>query len=293
MSVDLVKIAWAPGIVGFAISATMYGVTVGQSFYYARFFPADRRVIKSMVLLIFIMDTIHFLGFIQFYWAVLVSCHQSYSHTCETELPWGAYFCVSLNVSILRELQASSSMRISQYAITCAVQSFYCHRIWIISGANKHITVTILFTVILQLCLGSLCSIRTIQAQTIEFIFTTPLTAYAAGVSTICDAIITGAIIKYLCLRERFRRQPSLIQELTTVLVNAGVLTCLVSLSMGVVYVAQGGKYWTSAPAAILSRSYVNSFLAVERPKIYKRQGDRAFSTWHRNAYSNHHIVRA
>ncbi|KAF8845164.1 hypothetical protein BDN67DRAFT_548876 [Paxillus ammoniavirescens] len=241
----LVTSAWAPGLIGLAVSAFLYGTALGQSIFYARSFPNDFNVIKLMVLLIFFADTVHLIGSSQYFWYLLISCHRSNSWSCETELSWGAIATVLMS-----------------YIITFAVQCFYCHRIWIISGKGKQVTVAIFVTAIGQLGLGAWCSVETIRHGTINFLYSTPLVPCAAAVSTLCDVFITGAVFKYMWMSE-LRKRASFIQHLAIVFINMGVLTCLMSVTVGAVYLAQGHHYWVGAAAIVMSRCYVNSFLAV------------------------------
>ncbi|KIJ65715.1 hypothetical protein HYDPIDRAFT_110864 [Hydnomerulius pinastri MD-312] len=232
---DLVGSDWGPGIIGLVISVAMYGTAVGQSIFYARSFPEDPISTN-------IADTVHLLGSCYFYWVQLVACHRIKSWSCQTQLP-----------------------------------PLYCQRIWIISGKKKHVTVPILVTAVVQLGLGS-CFI---QAKTIAYLFSTPLTAYAAFVSTVCDIFITSAVFKYLWRSPRdvrMRSRPTFFQELATVFINMGTLTCLVSLSVGIVSLVQESQdehYWSAAPGVVLSRCYINSFLAVLNARRSIRERER------------------
>ncbi|KAF8550618.1 hypothetical protein OG21DRAFT_393198 [Imleria badia] len=148
------------------------------------------------------------------------------------------------------------------YLVTFAVQSFYCHRIWIITGKKKVVTIPIL-------ALGIWTTFDIIKHGTIKFLDTTSLVPIASGVSAVCDTIITGTIFKCLWKSE-LRGRSHVIRDLVVVCVNMGALTCLIS----VIYLGQGNAYWVSAPAVILSRCYVNSLLAMlnARRQIRERQ---------------------
>jgi len=256
MSNSLATTAWGPGLIGLGISDAMFGVSLAQSTYYAWFFPDDHIFIKLLVLLIFIADVFHLIGTTELYWTLLLRCHRSDIPTCKTDLTWGAYVAVPVN-----------------YIITFAVQCFYCHRVWIITGNKRSITLTALLIAVVQLALGTWASIETVKHGTIEFLFTTPLIPVASGVSTVCDIIITGTIFKYLW-RSELRGRSNIIRDLVVVFINMGASTCLISVAVGVVYLTQGDNYWVEAPAVIISRCYVNSLLAVlnARRRIRERE---------------------
>jgi len=252
---SLVTAAWGPGVIGLGISGVLYGTSLAQSLHYVWFFPKDPLLIKSLVLLVFISDIIHLIGTSQFYWVLVVLCHRSVATSCVTDLPWGAYIAVPIN-----------------YFITFTVQGFYCHRIWIITDGQKVVTLIAALFALLQFGIGLWASAELFKKGTIEFLFTTPLIPLAAGVSTLCDVVITSTIFKHLWRSEL--RRTNVIRDLVIVFVNMGALTCVISITVGVVFLAQGDHYWVGAPAVILSRCYANSFLAVlnARRRIRERE---------------------
>ncbi|KAG9309266.1 hypothetical protein JVU11DRAFT_10750 [Chiua virens] len=238
----------------------MYGVSLGQSAYYVWSFPKDPIFIKLLVLLVFIADFAHMVGITEFYWNMLVLCHRRRDGTmCVTNLPWGSFVAVPMN-----------------YVIIFAVQSLYCHRIWIITRSKRSITAAIFVLAVSQA--DSNCSVTRIRNGTLEFLYTTPLVPLAAGVSTVCDITITTTIFTHLWKSE-LRGRTNVIRDLVVVFINMGALTWQVSqpvlgsaadvlvswlawylLSL---FLAQGDRYWIGAPAVVLSRCYANSLLAV------------------------------
>ncbi|KAF9235294.1 hypothetical protein BU15DRAFT_78127 [Melanogaster broomeanus] len=158
------------------------------------------------------------------------------------------------------------------YATTFAVQSFYCRRVWIISGNKKHITIAIFVTAILQFGLGGWCALETIRVGTIDSFFNDRFILYAAAVSTLCDFLITGAVFKYM-YNSDLRRRVNFIQDLAIVFINMGALTCLMSIVIGIIFLVQGDNYWVGAPGfASADASYVNSNLAVLNARRSIRQ---------------------
>ncbi|KAF8550613.1 hypothetical protein OG21DRAFT_1605794 [Imleria badia] len=245
MSSNLVTLAWGAGLIGLAIAGSMYGASLAQTTYYAWYFSNDPTPIKLLVLLVFVADTLHMMGTTQFYWSMLVLCRRSDAAMCEAGLSWGSSISFPMN-----------------YVITFAVQSFYCHRVWIITEKKRVVTMAVLLLAVLQLALGTWVNIETIKHGNIYFVYTSPIVPIASVVSAVCDIIITGTIFKYLW-RSELRGRSHVIRDLVVVFINMGVLTCLVSITIGVVYLSQGDTYWIGAPDVINSRCYVNSLLAV------------------------------
>ncbi|EGN94033.1 hypothetical protein SERLA73DRAFT_156123 [Serpula lacrymans var. lacrymans S7.3] len=48
MSVAAVDTLWAPGFIGYMVSLSLYGVTLGQTYYYFRTFPRDMLSLKFL-----------------------------------------------------------------------------------------------------------------------------------------------------------------------------------------------------------------------------------------------------
>ncbi|KAF9236622.1 hypothetical protein BU15DRAFT_76836 [Melanogaster broomeanus] len=245
--------AWAPGLIGFAFASSLYGIALGQSIYYARHFPGDPRLTKLMVLLI-LWPWRH----CPYDWERSILLGAAHILPSKQFMDLGMFVTLPVN-----------------YVTTFAVQSFYGRRVWIISGNKKHITIAILFTAILQFGLGGWCTLEAIRIGTIEYFFTDPFILYAAAVSTLCDFLITGAVIKYM-YNSDLRKRVNFIRDLAVVFINMGALTCAMSVLVGVIFLAQGDNYWVGAPGFALSRCkyhcYVNSNLAVLNARRSIRQ---------------------
>ncbi|KAF8452532.1 hypothetical protein L210DRAFT_846790, partial [Boletus edulis BED1] len=132
--------------------------------------------------------------------------------------------------------------------------SFYAQRVWIISGRNMIVTFAVLASATLQLCMS----------PTNEVLFSTKYTPMSSIASAVCDAIITLSVMYYL--RPRSIRRQNLVKRLLVVFVEMGMFTFINALLMVVLYyieIPMLGQFLTAAPGVILSKTYVNSMLAV------------------------------
>ncbi|KAI9568221.1 hypothetical protein HD554DRAFT_784832 [Boletus coccyginus] len=247
---------WAPVFIGYAVSGFMYGITLGQSICYTLWFPKDPWFTKAFVFVIFLADTIHMIGCTQYLWTLLVACHQNHFWSCRYELPRGGNALVWANSSI-----------------ASAVQSFYCHRIWTISGKNKPFTLAVFVFAMPGLVFGSWYNVDVVRVGTIDYMFKCPLILYSAATSTTCDILITYAVFKYMW-KSGFRRQRSIIQDLALVCINTGAFTCTVSIVVGIVFLVQGDSNWIMGVGILFSRSYVNSLMAVLNARKTLRDRD-------------------
>ncbi|KAG2131017.1 hypothetical protein DEU56DRAFT_814451 [Suillus clintonianus] len=114
---------WGPGLIGFIIATTFYGIAFGQYIFYVRWFPQDSRKLKLFIMMVFCFETIHQYAIVGMYWSILISCRRSTSLECAAQLPWQMLLVVLLG-----------------YWIAFAVQCFYAYRVWIITAQNRLIT---------------------------------------------------------------------------------------------------------------------------------------------------------
>ncbi|KAF8141457.1 hypothetical protein EV363DRAFT_17654 [Boletus edulis] len=252
-----VSLVWGPELIGYTISGFLYGATLGQSICYTLWFPNDSWLTKAFVFMVFLIDTVHMLGSTQAIWDLLVACHQNHSWICRHMLPWGGHTLVWLNT-----------------IITFAVQSFYCHRIWTISGKNKVVTFVISAMTILGLAFGIWDDTDVTRVGTLDHLFASPLILPCASLATLCDIFITLSVFRYMW-KSGFRRQRSIIQDLALVSINTGVFTCTIAAIVGIMYLVQGSKYLLGVVGMVFARCYVNSMLAVLNARKTIRERDQ------------------
>ncbi|OJA11486.1 hypothetical protein AZE42_11950 [Rhizopogon vesiculosus] len=187
---------------------------------------------------------------------------------------------------------------VGNYTITLFVQSFYIHRVWIISGRNKLVTGLIcvaaffqireyglsssVYTVLNTAVFGLLCTGTVLNARDWQVMFNDPAyPALAAGSSSVCDALITISVAYFLrTKRLQMRRQENYIRQLKIVFMEMGLMSCRQSIMSVLVVVTlmfqdpRARQYWVGAPGPILIKTYFNSMLAMlnARKVIRERQ---------------------
>ncbi|KAH7912156.1 hypothetical protein BJ138DRAFT_1149081 [Hygrophoropsis aurantiaca] len=167
---------------------------------------------------------------------------------------------------------------ILNYSIIFFVQSFYAHRVWIISGGNKWMTFVVSVTTFFQCVFGLWCMVRALQSRTLLALYKSLSTCgTASGLGTFCDMLITASFFYYLSPRRTgVKRAATPIQQLLHVVVSTGLFTCLLSLIMFVSYMTQRDMaYMVGPPGQALSKSYVNSMLAVLNARRSIREHSR------------------
>ncbi|KAF8834843.1 hypothetical protein BDN67DRAFT_975715 [Paxillus ammoniavirescens] len=125
-----------------------------------------------------------------------------------------------------------------------ALDSFYAHTVWIISGHNRVITFGVMASTTAQfVVIGDV-----VRTPTLEALVNSKYQAWSSLSSATCDVIITTSVFYYLRPgRTGFIRRGNIIKRLNFYFIQDG----------------QVGQYLTAAPGIILSKTYVNSMLAV------------------------------
>ncbi|KIJ13140.1 hypothetical protein PAXINDRAFT_14040 [Paxillus involutus ATCC 200175] len=106
-------------------------------------------------------------------------------------------------------------------------------------------------------------SLATARTPTFEVLSNTKYQVWSAVASATCDAIITSSVFYYLRPgRTGFIRRGNIIKRLNLVFIQMGLLSFINVLAL-VILDGQDGQYLTAAPGVVLSKTYVNSMLAV------------------------------
>ncbi|KAJ6512187.1 hypothetical protein C8R47DRAFT_1314226 [Mycena vitilis] len=230
--------------VGLVVSAILYGVTILQTYLYYRNYPQDSKILKWMVAILWLLDTVH-----------LVLCTVS------------VYTVLVLNFNnpdIL--LTATWSMNIQtdfNGLIGLIVECFYARRVWIVSR-NVYLTATILILSAIHFALGIVFTIGSFHTSRENFSDLVWVTSTGLGSAAAADMLIGISLCYYLSKsRTGFSRTDGLISTLMKYSLTTGFLTgiiaCLVVLTFGImpnnfVYLA---FFW------LLGKCYVNSVLAA------------------------------
>ncbi|KAG0696176.1 hypothetical protein DFH29DRAFT_213865 [Suillus ampliporus] len=117
-------------------------------------------------------------------------------------------------------------------------------------------------------------------ARSPEVLFGTKWSQLATSASASCDVVITGTVWWFLQpgrtgnVRSKSRNY---LKPLTRIFIHMGLFSCLVSITMVVLYQLQDGRigqFYTAAPGAVVGKSYMNSMMAVlnARKSIRERE---------------------
>ncbi|OJA09922.1 hypothetical protein AZE42_04887, partial [Rhizopogon vesiculosus] len=231
---------------GYAVSLGMSGVCAGQMVFYMKTFVNDRKSIKLVVTLVFVVDLFHTYCTSALYWKLLVVCHRNDSPKCQI-IPWELFAGILLACTL-----------------SLIVQCFYAHRVWIITDKNWKLTGSVLVTALVQY--GELYNLRLslmrsmkdilqdLELRVLTLLFHAQSSSYpdVRPLLLLCD-LENLNVHSVLKPETRPRLSPpdsnNYIQQLIVISVQMGVFNSLVAI-----HFVQGASYWTAFPAAILCK---------------------------------------
>ncbi|KAG2151879.1 hypothetical protein BD769DRAFT_1562596 [Suillus cothurnatus] len=233
-------------LIGVVVSATLYGVTCAQGWFYFRRYPTDPWYTKLLVGAIFLSDSIH---------QVLIT-HVMYTYLVTD---FGS-------VSELEKVVWSLSAQVLFNGFTgFMVQSFLTMRVYRLS--NKNVIATAL---VLSLVIAEFVLIIIYVANISKFIDFSqisnikPLSISVNAVAAVGDLLITVLLCGFLQQsRTGFHRSDTLITKLMVFSINTGLLTSVCAVMSLISTLAWPDTFIYIAFYFCLGRLYCNSLLAT------------------------------
>ncbi|KAF7341930.1 hypothetical protein MSAN_02049000 [Mycena sanguinolenta] len=239
---------------GSYLAGVFYGLTTHQTFVYFRRSGKDPIYSRLLVLILWIMDTLH---------AVLaaVALRQLTEESIVNPLsmlintvPW------TLSFSLFMMSLSDSGVR-----------GFYCYRIWRLSQKNWILTSVAVFPVICALVAGLYCTSRTVKKTGLQAL--NLVGELDATLISICvaDSILAG----FLCVllwnsRSGIKRTNSVISMLILYTVTTGLLTTVAAIATLIIMLTMKETFAYAGAFYMLNKLYFSSLLATlnRREKI-------------------------
>ncbi|GAA6010642.1 hypothetical protein JCM11491_003007 [Sporobolomyces phaffii] len=252
-----------PFVIGTVLACYLSGITSAQAFQYSQNFPNDRRLYKSLVVGLFVLDMLHSAVAIVTIWNW---CVENYGDVSNLVIaPWSFGVDPAL-VGI----------------ISFACQIFFCYRVYILSKRQWVIpsVVLILSTLSLAFAIGSTYQIfhlkRFDRFQSFTYGVATWLSASAAA-----DILITCSLVFYLSKSKEggIKTTNSILNRLIELTVSTNGITCSVAILDAILFGSRSDSSHV-APNLILPKLYYTSLLvslnarvALERKLISSNGG--------------------
>ncbi|EKM51787.1 uncharacterized protein PHACADRAFT_262128 [Phanerochaete carnosa HHB-10118-sp] len=238
---------YGAAFVGMAASSALFGIVCSQMFTYLRRYPLDRPFYKILVALLWLIEAVD-QAFI---------AHAAYYYTVSN---WGNPVVLiaapvwSLVVQVLLGAVAGAIVKIC-----------FAMRVWRFSGGNRPVTGMILALAVAQLAAACVYTERGLKiASLLEIDSLKVVGSLSLGLGMATDIVTAASLCWFLQgLRTGYSKDDSLVNTLSLYAVNTGVLTSAVSLSTMILYNIMPSNFIFIALYFVLSKLYVNSFLAT------------------------------
>ncbi|OBZ66576.1 hypothetical protein A0H81_13376 [Grifola frondosa] len=235
-------------LIGIFVACVLYGVTTLQTYMYFQMYPEDPSPLKTMVTVVWIMETIHTVFCMQFAYRYVITHFGDEKFM--GEIYWSGGITVLLGIFI-----------------TLAVHSFYIRRVWIVS--NKSIPMTALVTFFAACRFGFGIATSVMSYSIPEWVTfrsrTAPLVTISAGIggAAIVDVLVASCLIYYLRRsRGSWESSNNRLHLIMVYTVNTGAITSIVSVLCVILFATEKGSLAFLGLVEIQSKLYANSFLA-------------------------------
>ncbi|KAG1735193.1 hypothetical protein EDB19DRAFT_1112853 [Suillus lakei] len=253
-------------LVGFAVSATAFGMLTIQVFTYFRRFPQDKTAYKALAALIWSISLVDqaFIGYAVYFYTITKTSVVSFS------VPSIDLF--SFNVCA-RALILQTTLGAVVGAI---VKACFTLRVWRFSYRNWWLTGFLFLMVLAQLGTATAFTVKCFEIPSFAHIeVVKSLGSLSLGIGVATDISIAAALCFYLQkMRSSHSTADSMINTLIIYAVNTGLLTSTISLSTLVLFNVMPTNFVFICMYFVLSKLYAISFLAtLNTRKIIRGRG--------------------
>ncbi|KAJ7696076.1 hypothetical protein B0H17DRAFT_417550 [Mycena rosella] len=247
--------------IGLVVSAILYGVTILQTYLYYRNYPEDSKILKWMVAILWIFDTVHLaLCTVAVYWVLVLNFN---------------------NPAVLETTTWSMNVQTDfNGLIGLIVECFYCRRVWIgwivctlfygtdvgfiQVSRNIYLTLVILVLSLIHFALGIVFTVGSFETSRSQFSSLIWVTSAGLGSSAAADMLIGISLCYYLSKnRTGFSRTDNLISTLMKYSLTTGFLTGIVACLVVITFATMPNNFVYLAFVFLQSKCYVNSVLAA------------------------------
>ncbi|KAG1732397.1 uncharacterized protein EDB91DRAFT_1349061 [Suillus paluster] len=267
-------------LIGFAVSATAFGMLTIQVFIYYRRFPQDKAAYKVLAASIWFLSLIDqaFIGYAVYYYTIT-----NYLNPLPLAVgrpQWTLILQMTLGAVVGAVVKACFTIRVWRFS----------YRNWWLTGflfllvfsqLGKGIVLVSLPNVRLMKCVSMsgtaiTFTVKCFQVPSFSYMTRVRLVgSFSLGIGVLTDMSIAAALCFYLQrMRSSYSGADSLINKLSIYAVNTGILTSTVSLSTLILFNAMPMNFVFICMYFVLSKLYAISFLAtLNTRKIIRGRG--------------------
>ncbi|KZT19319.1 hypothetical protein NEOLEDRAFT_977673 [Neolentinus lepideus HHB14362 ss-1] len=231
-------------LISIFLAAILYGVTTTQTFLYYQNYPKDRLLLKGLVALVWVFETLHTAFCIDFIYNYVITNFDN--PEALNDIYWSGGITVVLGV-----------------LVAGVVHAYYIRRVWILSNHNIILTIFLALVALLRFAFGITTTTLTYRISHWTTFRERHLPLGGLSSAATVDLVVAGSLIYFLeHSRTGFDRSDSRINLLMVYTINTGLITSIVSVVIVVTYASLPSTLVFLGLVEIQSKLYANSFLA-------------------------------
>ncbi|KAK1231095.1 hypothetical protein PQX77_005797 [Marasmius sp. AFHP31] len=245
-----------PLIITFMLGSILYGVQILQVYTYYMSFPKDRKIVKTLVYTVCLLDTTQTVIFFRDAYRIFAT---------------GFGDMVALRAAHL----SGVSVPILTGLVSILVQFFYCYQIqvisrsWILPGIILAISLTQFVASIIEgVLIFKINNSAILQIKTLI-----PCTIWLVG-SAVCDTIIAVSMTFYLVKASSSLKSNHIIRRLIRLVIETGSLTATVAIVDAILFVGLRKYPYHMLPSRCLAKLYANTLMVILNSRV-RVQGSR------------------
>ncbi|KAJ7270528.1 hypothetical protein C8J57DRAFT_308203 [Mycena rebaudengoi] len=273
------KDSFGAGIMGCLLAMTIYGVTTSQTYYYFVEYPKDKIWLKTLVSVLWILNTLHSaLMFHLVYHYLILNAFDIFELTQNV---WSLPASMIVHVGIIDPGSRSRINTIFQLIMVCMIMTYFLRvifqcskpklRWWLTVPNGTVILVYIGFGIETVVNLFQTPTLVNLTAYTnISFL---PLAATQAGADSMMAISLCFVLFNH---RTGFRRTNSLLHTLMLYAVNRSLLTAGTAMVALLMLAIKPDSMIYIGPQFVISGLYTNALMATlnSRHRISTESGD-------------------
>ncbi|KAJ7355166.1 hypothetical protein DFH08DRAFT_851868 [Mycena albidolilacea] len=246
-----------PLMIGFMISAPLYGIAIAQAAYYFRAFPKDPIYVKTVVAILIVIDTVHMIIMIQSY---------------------NSWFLVDLLAPVFPKPLTMNTLL--AYLVMFLTQGIYAMRIWILSNNNRPVTALVIILAVAQLVGGLVQAIDVTINNTFDVVQgskTFRVCFYLLAPSSLaCDTLITASMVYFLkghsSAVQRTSQIMQIVNKIVTYTLSVGMLTTACTAGTFIAWRVSINTFDFLILHFVLSKLCLNSLLVMLNSRLKLRE---------------------
>ncbi|TFK33817.1 hypothetical protein BDQ12DRAFT_738568 [Crucibulum laeve] len=250
------------GFLGTVAAATLFGITSLQVWMYFQNYPNDWRFQKFCVANLWILDAVHLAFIVHAVYHYIVTSFGSFAAT--QFVVWSFKLQIAINV-----------------AIVLMVQSLYGLRVWTLGRHFSRLLPSVVIVIIVVgYAIGIILVVKTYQISTFTALSNMSWIVYTSfAYSTGVDVVIATAVCLYLKgSRTTFASTNAKIIAIMKYVLISGFLTSACSLACLITYATMPHNLVFLGVEFILTKLYINSYVAMLNARRSVREMDSASS---------------